>query len=85
MVAKDLVYSAQYIQQLAGIKQCMFRRFLLKPLQIAVICGKCVSLWGASQLDTPPLPPGANADDPALSAVILREGHTARPKGNRVL
>ena len=39
---------------------------------------------GASQLDTPPSPLGVNADDPALSAVILREGHTARPKGNRV-
>ena len=39
---------------------------------------------GASQLDKPPPPPRANADDTALSTVILRENHTARLKGNRV-
>ena len=31
MVAKDLIYSAQYIQQLAGFKQMYVQKFPLKP------------------------------------------------------
>ena len=64
MVAKDLVYSAQYIQQLAGLKQMYVQKFPLKPFpDSSDNLINAFSQWETSQSDKPPPPPRAKADD----------------------
>ena len=68
MVAKDLVYSAQYIQQLAGLKQMYVQKFHLKPYpDSSDNLMNAFPQWETPQSDKarakPPPPPRAKAVD----------------------